>query len=170
MPKRPPEDPTDAFTEAYEAYADAIFRHCYFRVFNRDRAKELMQETFMKTWEYLSKGEKVDNIRAFLYKVANNLVIDEIRKKKEVSLDTLMETGYEPGFDGSSEMKSKVDQWKVLSTFHKIEKSYREVLIMRHVDGLSPSEIAEVTGESPNVISVRLHRGLQQLRTHLKNG
>jgi len=167
---RPKEDPTQAFTEAYDAYADAIFRHCYFRVFNRDRAKELMQETFMKTWEYLQKGEKVDNIRAFLYKVANNLVIDEIRKKKEVSLDSLLEAGYEPGIDASQEMKSKVDQWKVLSTFHKIEKSYRDVLVMRHVDGLSPSEIAEVTGESTNVISVRLHRGLQQLRTHLKHG
>ena len=157
------------FNDAYEAYADAIFRHCYFRVFDRDRARDLMQDAFVRTWEYLMKGEQIDNIRAFLYRVANNLVIDDVRKKKEASLDSLMEAGFNPGFDGSQEMKNKVDEWKVLSTFKKIEKHYREVLIMRHIDGLSPSEIAEITGESSNVISVRLHRGTQQLRNHLND-
>jgi len=164
----PDQDIDAIFNEAYELYADAIFRHCYFRVFDRDRARDLMQDTFMKTWEYMNKGEQIDNIRAFLYRVANNLVIDDVRKKKEASLDTMMEAGFNPGVDASVEMKAKVDEWKVLSTFHKIDKHYREVLVMRHVDGLSPSEIAEITGESTNVISVRLHRAIQQLRTHLK--
>lgn len=47
-------DVRQKFLAAYDAYADAIYRHCYFRVFIRGRAEELMQETFMKTWEYLA--------------------------------------------------------------------------------------------------------------------
>ena len=163
-------DPQAILTEAYDLYADAIFRHCYFRIFDRDRARELMQDTFVRTWEYLCKGEKIDNVRAFLYKVANNLVIDEVRKKKEMSLDSMMEAGFNPGYDASNDMKAKVDESRVLATFKKLEKHYREVLIMRHVDGLTPSEIADITGESANVISVRLHRGLQQLKSHFEGG
>ena len=46
---------------------------------------------------------------------------------------------------------------------HKVQKDYREVLIMRYIDGLTPADIAAILGESPNAISVRLHRGIKQL-------
>ena len=61
------------FADAYDAYADAIFRHCAFRCFNRERARELMQETFIKAWDFLVSGKDIDNVQAFLYKTANNL-------------------------------------------------------------------------------------------------
>lgn len=164
------DDPETLLTEAYELYADAIFRYCFFRIFRRDRANELMQDTFMKTWEYLCKGEEVENIRAFLYKVASNLIVDEVRKKKEISLDALMEKGFDPGFDGTKVMKNKVDQWKVMEAMQSIDEKYRDVVLMRHVEGFTPAEIAEMLGESANVVSVRLHRGIEQLRQKLHHG
>ena len=78
------------FSDAYEEYKDAIFRHCYFHTFDREQAKDAMQETFIKTWQYLESGHKIDNLRAFLYKVATNLIINAARKKKSVSLEGLM--------------------------------------------------------------------------------
>lgn len=157
------------FEEAYEQYSDAIFRHCYFRVFNRERGKELMQEVFMKAWEYIAKGNRVDNIRAFLYRIANNLIVDEFRKKdrREVSLEDLQEKGWEPGYDSLPEVQARLDERHVLITLKKVEKKYREVLIMRYIDQLSPAEIAEITKESANVISVRIHRGMKQLKSFL---
>ena len=79
------------FLKAYDEYSDAIFRHCYFRVSDREKAKDLTQDTFTKTWEYVLKNGEVTDLRAFLYKVANNLIIDTYRKKKEDSLDDMME-------------------------------------------------------------------------------
>ena len=74
------------FFEAYEAYADAIFRHCYFRLNDRELAKDMMQEAFTRTWEYVQNGNNPTNIRAFIYRVASNLIIDHYRKKKSYSL------------------------------------------------------------------------------------
>ncbi len=158
-----------AFESAYDLYADAIFRHCYFRVFNRERGKELMQEVFMKAWEYIAKGNRVDNMRAFLYRIANNLIVDEFRKKdkREVSLEDLQEKGWEPGYDSLPEVQARLDERHVLVTLKKVEKKYREVLIMRYIDQLSPAEIAAITKESANVISVRIHRGMKQLKSYL---
>jgi len=77
------------FATAYDLYADAIFRHCYFRVNDREKAVDLMQETFMKTWEYLASGKKVTNLRAFLYRSANNLIVDQARRAKLRQEDSL---------------------------------------------------------------------------------
>ncbi|MDB4978060.1 MAG: polymerase sigma factor, sigma-70 family [Candidatus Peribacteria bacterium] len=158
------------FEEAYEKYSDAIFRHCYFRVFDREQGKELMQEAFMRAWTYLADGKTVDNMRAFLYRIANNLIIDYVRKKKEISLDDLQMKGIDPGYDATAEMQRRVDESSIMANLVYLEKDYREALVMRYIDGLSPAEIAQVLGESANTISVRLHRGLKQLRSHLNKG
>lgn len=155
------------FEKAYNDYADAIFRHCYFRVFDRERGKELMQEAFMRAWTFLSEGKKIDNMRAFLYRVANNLIVDEIRKKKEVSLDALQKGGWDPGYDETPDMQKRLEQGKILHTLKQMDKDYRDVLIMRYIDGIPPADIAGILGESANTISVRLHRGIKQLRSFM---
>jgi RNA polymerase sigma-70 factor (ECF subfamily) len=155
------------FLEAYDKYSDAIFRHCYFRVFDRERGKDLMQEVFMRAWEYLAKGEKVLNMRAFLYRIANNLIVDESRKKREASLEKLHDEGFDPSVDNTQHMHNRIEHSRVLHSLKDLDASYRDIIIMRYVNDLSPSEIAQVTGESANTVSVRIYRGLKQLRSRL---
>src|SRR3989344_5220124 len=83
------------FIKSYDAYADAIFRHCYFRLYDREEAKDAVQETFLRAWNY-SKKNKIDNMRALLYRIARNIVADKWRKKKMSSLDELLENWFEP--------------------------------------------------------------------------
>ena len=155
---------SDQFLRAYDEFADAIFRHCYLRVSNRERAKELVQETFMRAWQYFAAEKEIEYAKALLYRVANNLIIDEYRKKKEASLDALQEEGFEPGYHPEQKMQDIFEGKKVKDALRKIESPYREAVIMRYVDDLTPKEIAEITGESQNIISVRINRGLEKLR------
>lgn len=129
-----------------------------------------MQETFVRAWGYIQQGKTIDNMRAFLYRIANNLIVDEIRKKKEVSLDDLQEKGWDPGYDATPEMHRKVEEGKIFALLKNLPPDYREVIIMRYVDGLSPAEIAVILGESANTVSVRLHRGIKQLHSLLSKG
>lgn len=154
------------FREAYETHADAIFRFCYFRVYERERALELMQETFMRVWQSISRGTKVENLRAFLYTTARNLVIDESRKRKTTSLNTLQESGFDPPAVPQS-IDVTLDAQSALKELQKLEEPYREVITLRYVEGLKPQDIARITGETSNVISVRLHRALKQLKSIL---
>lgn len=152
--------------QAYDLYADAIFRHCYFRISDRELAQDLMQETFTRTWEYMVEKGSIDNIRAFLYRTANNLIIDHFRKKKEVSLEQKMEEGFQPVAPYAG-IKESIDAGGVLDLLSRLTLEYREIIIMRYIDEMSPKEIAEVLGESANVVSVRLNRATQKLRTFL---
>ncbi len=156
------------FLKAYDEFADPIFRHCYFRVFSREKAKDLMQETFTKTWEYLNSGPQVSNLRAFLYRVANNLIIDYARKKKEASLDMMVDEGFDPGRDTRAQLMNFMEGGEAIKLLEKINPKHRQVIQMRYIDDLDPKEIAAVLGETENNVSVRLHRGLKELRELLE--
>lgn len=153
----------DSFLKAYNLYADAIFRHLYFRLRDRELAKDLMQETFFRAWEYVAKGKMVENLRAFLYQIAKNVLVDEFRKKKTSSLESLMEEGFQPEAK-SQGMAEKIDGAQALDMLRTLKDEDREIIILRYIDDLTPQEISEISGDSVNVISVRLHRALEKLR------
>ena len=152
------------FLQAYESYSDAIFRHCFFRVYNREESVDIVQEAFIRTWEYIAKGNEVQNIRAFLYRVANNLIIDRSRKKKPVSLDELQDFGFDPGLDETDRIQHHLEGNEALRLIAAVDKKYQDVIIMRYIDDMSPREIADIIKESENAVSVRIHRGLKKVR------
>lgn len=156
----------DQLLEAYDQYADALFRHCYFRVYDRECAKDLVQDTFVKTWEYLAGGKPIDNMRAFLYRVANNLVIDYVRRKKTIPLEDLTEQGFEPSSGEHTIWRTEavIASEQVIRIMHALGEPYKSVAIMRFVDDMSPKEIAAILGETENAVSVRIHRAARRVR------
>lgn len=165
------QSPEDRFLEAFDMYNDALFRHASLRVSNRERAVDIVHDTFTKAWSYLRSGYEIQSFRPFLYKILNNLIIDEYRKKKEVSLDNILDAeGVDEGMfseltdETVDSLMAEVDGATAISLLHELPDQYREVLIFRFVDGLGPKEIGELLEVSENVVSVRLHRALQALR------
>ena len=163
------------FLKAFEEYNDALFRHALIRVSNREKAIDLVHDAFTKVWSYIREGYEIDSFRPFLYKVLNNLIIDEYRKRKETSLDALMEKeGVDEGsFDDLTESTAEVlaatiDGKKAFDLLQELPDQYREVIILRFVDQLGPKEISDLIEESENIVSVRIHRGLKLLRQKIE--
>ncbi|KKU81777.1 MAG: RNA polymerase, sigma-24 subunit, ECF subfamily [Parcubacteria group bacterium GW2011_GWA1_47_8] len=159
----------EQFLKWYDQFSDVMFRHCVFRLSDREKAKDVTQEAFIRLWKYVAEGNEVVNARAMLYKIVNNLIIDEYRKKEHVSLDRMREEGFDPGYDVRGEMESRDEYHHVLAKMEKLPERYREVLVMRHVDGLSVKEIARLMGETENAISVRIHRAIEKFKTGSKS-
>jgi RNA polymerase sigma-70 factor (ECF subfamily) len=169
------EDHEARFLKAFDEFNDALFRHALLRVSNREKAVDLVHDTFTKVWAYLRGGYEIDSFRPFLYKVLNNLIIDEYRRRKESSLDALLEIdGVDEGsFEELSESNTEalaatIDGKKAFELLDQIPDQYREVIILRFVDQLGPREIAKLIEESENVVSVRIHRGLKILRQKIE--
>lgn len=153
------------FEEAYTELADALFRYLFFRLGDRERAKELVQETFMKAWTYAAKGNHIKEMRPFLYTIAMNLFRNEIRGKRPVvSLDQLME---ENSFEPSEEKPKQEDISdgnRLLAQLDELIPAYKEILTLRYVDGLPVKDIARILNENTITTSVRIHRALKRLR------
>jgi RNA polymerase sigma-70 factor (ECF subfamily) len=155
------------FIVLYEKNVDAVFRFCLIKVSDREKAKDLAQEAFMRVWDQVSSGKKIENPRAFLFKVARNLIIDSYRKKKSLSLDELSEGGFDP-VDSTFSAEKTTDMQIAIDLIQKLDEGYKEILTLRFVEGLEPREIAEILDMSPNVVSVRIHRGIDQLKKLMK--
>lgn len=158
----------EQFITTYTELTDKIFKYFLFRVYSRDDAKELAQETFIKVWKYIADGKEIQNLNAFVYKVAYHLVVDNSKKRKEQSLDELFEDGFNIEEEKSMSTKDKQDCLAAFQVIDKLDESYKEILMLRYVDDLPVNEIAQTLGLSENLVSVRIHRGLNQLRTNIE--
>jgi len=159
----------DIFEQTYSDLADSIFRYIYFRVFDREIAKDLTQETFYKVWDYLAKGKKIENMKAFIYRTAHNIVVNSIRSKRPtISIDELEETiGFEVVDTQQEESKIQAqDVASILDSFKILKEHDAEIMKLRYVDGLTIQEISQITSYSENSLSVKIHRLLEKLKKY----
>lgn len=161
---------TERFTEVFEKEHDALFRYCFWRTTNRERALELTQEAFARLWQDMYRGKEVPNPQAYLFLVAKRLIIDWYRRKKSLSLDRAAAEGDErirepsDGNLAAERMEAASDGRRALEKLERIPEVYREPLYLRFVEDLPPREIAEILRLKVNVVSVRITRGLEALR------
>jgi RNA polymerase sigma-70 factor (ECF subfamily) len=161
------DETTSYFLQIYDTYADAIFRFVLMKVSTREVAEDIVQDTFMRFWQALREGTVLRSDRALLYTIARNLVIDWYRKKKDASLDKLLEEGIEFAGNDTHRILEQAEVKEALRAINTLDEPSREALTLRFVDGLSPSDIAELTGDTANAVSVRLNRAVKKLQTVL---
>ncbi|HBH16717.1 MAG TPA: hypothetical protein DDW92_00405, partial [Candidatus Veblenbacteria bacterium] len=74
----------EAFAIIYDKYVDALFRFVVFRVRSEEIAQDITSELFLKIWQHITTSPtNVENLRAFLYQMARNLVADHYRTTQE---------------------------------------------------------------------------------------
>lgn len=149
---------------AHQDFEKMLTQYAFSKVHNHETSEDMIQVTFMKTWRYLVKRGKIDLMKAFLYHVLNNLIIDEYRKKNTTSLDILLEKGFQPSTSDVRQLFNYLDGKTVLVLIQRLPKTYQKVMRMRYMEELSLEEISLVTGQSKKTIAVQLHRGLKKLR------
>ncbi len=164
MNEKNPENYQKTFMECYEAHSDSLFRYCLYKTSDREKALDLTQDAFMKTWEYIEEGNKVKNLKSLLFTIANNLIIDFYRKKKSVSLDSIIEEGIDFKDESSEDKIDEYDIELVKKILEELDEGYRDVIIMRYIEDMSIKEIAKILGETENNISVKVHRGIAKVK------
>lgn len=152
-------------TVAYNDYKRMLNAHAHNKVNDMMLSEDLVQQAFMKTWIYLVKRGRIDLMKAFLFHVLNNLIIDEYRKHKTTSLDVIMENGAEPKvINPQSSLDNYIDGKNAMLQINNLPEKYKKILQLRYVQNLSPKEIRDITGQSKNCIAVQSHRGLEKLK------
>ncbi|MEX2014255.1 MAG: sigma-70 family RNA polymerase sigma factor [Parcubacteria group bacterium] len=151
-------------TRAHKEFGKSLNSYAFSKVHDSSTSEDLVQDTFIKTWGYLVKGGKIDVMKAFLYHVLNNLIVDKYRKHKTASLDTMLEKGFEPSVDHSERLFNTLEGKAVVLLIRHLPEKYQRVMKMRYEQDLSLKEISAVTGQTRNTVAVQMHRGLRQLK------
>ncbi len=158
---------TAQFANAYDLYADELYRFCLFKVSDSERAQDFVQDVFTRYWQSIRTGTKVEHPRALLFTIARNRITDWYRKKKEDSLDEMQEGGIElPGQTGAS-VTELAEYREILEAVNELDEPSKEAVLLRFTEGWTPAEIASLTNEKANAVSVRLNRAIKKLQDTL---
>ena len=162
-------DVRKTFGQIYDRYIEKIYRFIFFKVNSQEIAEDLASETFLKTWEVFKNGKEIENMQAFLYKTARNLVIDYYREKGKVqivSADNPLITDPSQNLEEKEMLRSDINAVKGALT--NLKEDYQNVIIWHYLDDLPIQEISYMLGRTEEATRVLLHRALEALKNEIK--
>ena len=152
-----------AFDVIIYRYEKAVLNYIYKFVGNFHQAEEISQEAFFRVYKYALKFDTKRRFSTWLYKIANNLCIDQLRKKKDETLDvTELKLASKDNTEKAIENLELQD--KVKKAIQNLSESHRSVLILKHYQGMSYQEIGEILGCPLGTVKSRMHYALTELK------
>ncbi len=156
------------FTSLYEKYADEIYKFLYYKYGDSLNPSDKTQEAFIKLWENCKKVT-LNTARAFLYRVANNSMLNELKHQKVVLLHQKEKpasaTNETPEFALESQQYYEQYQ-KVLSS---LSEEQRTAFMLNKVEGKSHAEIAAILGVTKKVVEYRIYSAFNILKSKLSS-
>lgn len=157
----------DAYGTLYDYYVDRIYRFVFFKVNSQEDAEDITAEVFLKTWQYIrNTDQRIENMNALLYRMARNAVIDYYRNKRRTEVQLSEQEQFLRIMEARS-LEEKIDARLKLDKIHEllnhIKDEYRDVILLRHVEGFSINEIATILEKKNSTVRVLLHRGVKRL-------
>jgi len=162
----------DAFGMLYDEYVDQIFRYVYYKVGNLTESQDLTGQTFLKAFENIDSYEMRDvAFSSWLYRIAHNLVVDFFRresKRESVPIDDQPPTA-SPSGNPVELVLADLESERLYKAMHKLTHNQREVLVLKFIDNLSNTQVAEIMGISVGAVKSTQKRGLLALNRILSN-
>jgi len=166
-----------AFGELVELYKDKLYNLGYRMMGNPQEAEDVAQEAFLRAFKNLSKYDPKHKFSTWIYRIATNLCIDRMRKKKaDYSLDAEID-GIEGGDMytrlASSERTPEEEvvraetHGEVQRAIEALPDNYRAAVILKYMHDMSLQEIADILEVPVSTVKTRIHRGREALRNLL---
>ncbi|PRO67161.1 RNA polymerase sigma factor SigW [Alkalicoccus urumqiensis] len=167
----------EAFAELVELYKDRVYHVAYRILGNVHEAQDVSQEAFLRAYTNLDSYDENRKFSTWIYRIATNLAIDRIRKKKPdfnledrvggtENLDYHSQFADETPLPEEQIVKLEMQEW-VQDEIMQLPPKYRTAVILKYIEDLSLKEIAEVMNLPVATVKTRIHRGREALRKRL---
>jgi len=167
----------EALGELCQRYQQDIFRFCLHYLKEVERARDLAQETFIRVYVARARFDASRKFRPWILRIARNLCLNEIKRKKAVAMDSLEEFASKARADSGEVFQSSTDSADVQLIGHErrakldellatLDDESREIVMMRFFEKMAARDIAEVVNSTEGAVRTRLHRILKGLRNN----
>lgn len=158
-----------SFKVLFDACHHGLFNYLYFRSKDAVLSEDLLQETFLKIWENRKKLDENQSVKAYLYKIANNLFLNHQRHlrivdehRNQIQSNSFLDTNH-PQFL----MEEQEFRIKLMSEIESLPDRTREIFLMSRVEALFNREIAERLEISLKTVEVHIGKALNQLSSSI---
>ena len=166
-----------AFEILVQRFKNPLTNYVFRFLGDYDACTDVVQETMIKVYRYKDNYSSIAKFSTWIYTIAGNLARTEYRRRKRRSFLSINDYGedgksfdipdesYRPDVMTDSGIKDKLIQDALL----KVKEVFREVVILRDIQGLSYEEISEITGLNEGTVKSRINRGRAKLQELLKD-
>ncbi len=167
-----------------EQYQYRLVRYLIYLLGRRDQVDDLVQETWLRVLERSRSYDGQSPFAPWLFRIARNLAVDSLRKRRIFSLDSSEADSDAEGAAGFNsaeslalasaapspfEQAARTEDARLLAeSLGTLPPAVREALVLRFQEDLSLEEIAAIAGASVSTVSSRIYRGLATLRAHMQ--
>lgn len=168
-----------AFEDVVSFFQHKIYQHCFRMLGNAHEAEDMAQEAFIRAYVNIHSYDENRKFSTWLYRIATNLTIDRIRKRKpDYFLDAEIK-----GTDGlnmysqlaaderlpEEEVQSIELQSYIQEQIAALAPKYRSIIMLRYLEEFSLREISEILDIPLGTVKTRIHRGREALRKKLRH-
>src|SRR5438552_26989 len=157
-----------AFDELMIRYERQIYRVCYRFVENREDARDLAQEVFIKAFEHLGTFRRESSLKTWLYRIAMNHCINHVKKHSQDFVE-VTETIGSSGASVQSQMEDREQRDQFRRLVKQLPPKQKAILELRINEQLSYEEIANISGRSVSTIKASVFFALEKLRKLVKD-
>lgn len=156
-----------ALLEIYEYYNPEIFRYACRLLNDRNLAEDCVADTFLRLLIAVHGGVLLGNIRAYLYRIAHNWIVDYYRRRSQ--LDISLEDGLHTNAEDnpSNLVAEEVDAQRMRSALLKLSAEQRQVIELRFMENWSHDEVAIALGKTVEATRALQYRAVEALRQEL---
>lgn len=164
-----------AFGELVRTYQRRAYAVAYGFVGNRDDALDMAQESFARAYKAMPRFDSGLPFYPWFYRIIKNTCLNHLKRKRrhgETSLDGMMESGYDLAGSVNDPVRTAELgdlRQSIGAAMTRLSEEHREILLLRHFQGLSYAEIAECLGVPKGTVMSRLHAARGNLRDILED-
>lgn len=168
-----------AFEDVVSFFQNKIYQHCFRMLGNAHEAEDIAQEAFIRAYVNIHSFDDRRKFSTWLYRIATNLTIDRLRKRKpDHYLDAEVK-----GTEGLDMYSQLADQGRlpeeeveglelqryIQYEISKLPPKYRSIIMLRYIEEFSLQEISEILDIPLGTVKTRIHRGREALRKKLRH-
>lgn len=159
-----PQEPAETVSVLFQHYAKPICAYIHSLVNDWELAYDLTQETYLRLHQARDRLPNVENQRAWVYRIATNLAINEIKRRKRFAWLPWNQAQERVDFAWNEREATLDHQAAVNHTLAQLAPEYRAPLLLYSSYGFSVREVAEALQLSESAVKVRLHRARERFR------
>lgn len=163
-----------AAQQLYERYSDSVHAICYRILLDRAMVLDCMQEIWLKFFRSLETLEVKGSVKGWLTRIAVNTAIDVYRKRRNHGVVVDLEDGVIDSIQpveplGTSQLEETEWKDKILAVLHQLSFAQRTAFVLRYMEDVPNSEIAEILGCAEGTVRSHIRRSILTLRKRLAN-
>ncbi len=156
------------FLEVYQEHSDAVFRYCYWQVFDAAAAENIVQKSFCRALTYVNFQDFRNSLMILVYQMAGN-IINESQKTPMAFFKKIVRKVFLSHSYAQGKIRHYFIDQEITHAIQSLDQRQKDAIILKYISGLSVDQISNILHQPEDAIEQSIQQGLLKTQEILEN-